>query len=402
MNIAGKTKNEILFINFNQDYGYISVGTKYGYKLFYCDPFSKNYSRAEGGIGLVEMLFSTSLVALVGAGEQPAFSPRKLKIVNTKRDTTICELNFPTTVLSVKLNRRRMVIVLEEQIYIYDISNMRLQHTIETSPNPRAICALSPSNENCYLAYPAPFPSSGSPFSSAGVSAQTVTPPTPTGDVLIFDALSLQVINIISAHKSSLSYLSINPTGTLLATASDKGTVIRVFSLPNAQKLYQFRRGTYAARIYSISFNMVSSLLCVSSDTDTVHIFRLGVSGKHASSDSTRHTSSDDSLSSSSRRTSLHSLVGRKIAGSVGGYLPEALTEMWEPSRDFAFLKLPSVGAQSIVALSSTTPQVMVVTSEGYLYLYNIDLENGGECVLLKQYCLLESSDDLGTGMLID
>jgi hypothetical protein len=28
----------------------------------------------------------------------------------------------------------------------------------------------------------------------------------------------------------------------------------------------------------------------------------------------------------------------------------------------------------------------MVVTSEGSFYQYNIDLENGGECVLLKQY----------------
>jgi autophagy-related protein 18 len=34
----------------------------------------------------------------------------------------------------------------------------------------------------------------------------------------------------------------------------------------------------------------------------------------------------------------------------------------------------------------STTPQVMVVTSEGFFYQYNIDLESGGECVLLKQY----------------
>ncbi|KAI0235473.1 autophagy protein [Massospora cicadina] len=191
----------------------------------------------------------------------------------------------------------------------------------------------------------------------------------------------LQVINVIQAHKSTLSLLSINPTGTMLATASDKGTVIRVFSLPGGQKLYQFRRGTYAARIYSINFNMVSSLLCVSSDTDTVHIFRLGNTGK-ASGDYSRTYPDSPRL----RRTSFHSLVGRKLAGSVGGYLPEALTEMWEPARDFAFLKLPSVGAQSIVALSSTTPQVMVVTSDGYLYQYNIDLENGGECVLLKQY----------------
>lgn len=70
----------------------------------------------------------------------------------------------------------------------------------------------------------------------------------------------------------------------------------------------------------------------------------------------------------------------------MAGYMPKLVTEMLEPSRDFASLKLKSSGVRSLVALSSTTPQVMVVTSEGYLYLYNIDLENGGECTLLKQF----------------
>lgn len=37
-----------------------------------------------GGTGIVEMLFCTSLVALVGAGECPALSPRQLQIINTK------------------------------------------------------------------------------------------------------------------------------------------------------------------------------------------------------------------------------------------------------------------------------------------------------------------------------
>lgn len=31
-------------------------------------------------------------------------------------------------------------------------------------------------------------------------------------------------------------------------------------------------------------------------------------------------------------------------------------------------------------------PQVMVISAEGYFYLYNIDLDNGGECALTKQY----------------
>ena len=53
-----------------------------------------------------------------------------------QRQSTICELTFPTTILAVKLNRRRLVVVLEERIYVYDISNMKLLHEIETSPNP--------------------------------------------------------------------------------------------------------------------------------------------------------------------------------------------------------------------------------------------------------------------------
>lgn len=48
----------------------------------------------------------------------------------------ICELTFSTTVLAVKMNRRRLIVVLEEQIFVYDISNMKLLHTIDTSPNP--------------------------------------------------------------------------------------------------------------------------------------------------------------------------------------------------------------------------------------------------------------------------
>lgn len=84
------------------------------------------------------MLFCTSLVAIVGTADSgPSASPRRLQIVNTKRQSTICELLFPTTILAVKLNRRRLVVVLEDEIYIYDISNMKLLHTIETSPNPQ-------------------------------------------------------------------------------------------------------------------------------------------------------------------------------------------------------------------------------------------------------------------------
>lgn len=308
----------------------------------------------------------------------------------------ICELLFPSSILAVKMNRKTLVIVLEAEIYIYDISNMRLLHVIETTPNPEAVVALSPAADNSYLAYPSPVPSPSS----------ALTPPAPgagaAGDVLLFSTRSLTVANVIQAHKSPISALALNQAGSLLASASDRGTVIRVWSVPGAEKLHQFRRGTREARIYSLAFNAVSSLLAVSSAHDTVHIFKLvghgaggaslgtgggsGGSGGGGGGGGTGRTPGSPSgsldsregapgagaldggydafvdgkrKSSSSAAGGVSALLGRRslavtkgLSGAVGGYLPGALTEMWEPSRDFAFLRLPTSGARCVVAIS--------------------------------------------------
>lgn len=450
------------FVTFNQDYSHLAVGTSRGFRIYTTDPFAKIYETKQSDISLMEMLFSTSLVALI-------LSPRKLRITNTKRQSTICELTFPTAVLAVRMNRKRLVVVLEDQIYLYDISNMKLLTTIETSPNPHAICALSPSSENCYLAYPLPQKTIASSFAppSHAPPSGTHIPPT-SGDVLIFDALKLEAINVVEAHRSPLSCITLNNTGTLLATASDKGTIIRVFSIPDVHKLYHFRRGSTPSRIYSMSFNTSSSLLCVSSATDTVHIFKLSSPSSPTSSSSASAyrltspekynpsavtTAASPSSSSSNkrerrssspgsddnthtpmpqdepttsptrkpngtllgliRRTSQN--VGTTLAASVGSYLSSAVAEMWEPARDFAWLKIPKspppggplpsgtgaggggggVGGgsgltgqplRSLVAMSSNTPQVMVVTNQGHFYVFNIDLERGGEGSLVKIY----------------
>ena len=49
---------------------------------------------------------------------------------------------------------------------------------------------------------------------------------------------------------------------------------------------------------------------------------------------------------------------------------------------------------KTVVAMSSNSPQVMVVTSEGQYYVFNIDLENGGEGTLTKQFNVLDSGGE--------
>jgi len=357
MNFSEKPKTNLLFVNFNQDYSCLSVGTTDSFKVFNTQPKLTEVCSAQlgSGVGICEMLFTSSLVALVGAGNDNAsLSPRKLHIFNTKNNSTICELNFVTPILSVKLNKKRMVVVLETKIHIYDISTMKILHTIDTKQNPKGTCAFSPSEDNCYLAFP-------------GAADRS--------SIVIFDALSLQVVNVINAHKTPLSKLTINQSGTMIASASTKGTVIRVSSLPDWSKSWQFRRGSYPAAVHSICFSLDSTFLCGSSDTGTVHIFKLDQSN----------------ASNGAAKGSMNNNTG------MGSYLP-MLGDMWDtiPVRGFASIKLPN-GIENICAMNQSNTVVMIATADGKFYQYTMDPKVGGELKLTSeaQILKLKSADDI-------
>lgn len=259
MNLASQSGeagcSQLLFANFNQDNTSLAVGTKSGYKFFSLssvDKLEQIYECTDTeDVCIVERLFSSSLVAIVSLK-----APRKLKVCHFKKGTEICNYSYSNTILAVKLNRQRLIVCLEESLYIHNIRDMKVLHTIrETPPNPSGLCALSISNDNCYLAYP---------------GSATI------GEVQVFDTVNLRAANMIPAHDSPLAALAFDASGTKLATASEKGTVIRVFSIPEGQKLFEFRRGVKrCVSICSLAFSMEGLYLSASSNTETVHIFKL-------------------------------------------------------------------------------------------------------------------------------
>ena len=111
----------------------------------------------------------------------------------------------------------------------------------------KGLCALSPTSDKALLA----FPVSGevSAVQNANISSSGL------GRVQIVDLAhpDNQPITIV-AHDTKLSCLQMNIQGTRLATASDKGTLIRIFDTENGKLLSELRRGTQAATIYSINF----------------------------------------------------------------------------------------------------------------------------------------------------
>lgn len=286
---------------------------------------------------------------------------------------------------------------------------------------------MSNNAENNFLALPHYTKSPQNAQPSASHVPKSIVKEPINGDVLLYDLNRMEEVTVIQAHQAPLSFIAVNKEGTLMATSSEKGTVIRVFSIPDGKKLYQFRRGSIPARIYSMSFNATSTLLCVSSATETVHVFKIAPPGSfstngarpssppasptHAAfrgrdrSESPTNELQDEvdgdpsalSGARQPRQPGFMSLVRRtsqnvstSLVSRAAGYLPSSVTEMWEPQRDFAWFRVPR-GANGqpvrcVVAMARNVPHVMVATNEGDFYVYMIDLEKGGEGTLVKRF----------------
>jgi WD repeat-containing protein 45 len=238
----------------------------------------------DGGVSIAEMLFRSNLLAVVGGGPIPKYPPNKVMIWDDHQQRPIAELPFLTPVRSVRLKNNRIAVALEQKVFLYDFHELRCLHSVETTPNSEGLLALSSSDESNVLACP-------------GLHA---------GEVRI-DILDTKKIKVIAAHDTPLSALALSHNGKYIATASEKGTLIRVFSTLDGVKVKELRRGSDPAKIYNLAFSIPTSAttacgggdgggssgsgkdsnglpewLAVSSDKGTVHIFNL--TGKSSSS----------------------------------------------------------------------------------------------------------------------
>lgn len=347
----GEVDSDLLFINFNQDSTSLLVGTRSGYKVIsftspedikLCDIVTHEE------IFILERCFLSSLMALVSLS-----SPRKLRIVHFNKNVQVTTPRcYDNSILAVKLNRKRIIVLLEETIYIHDAASDNFMQDLyrinQTTPNLNRLCALSPANASVFA-----YPGSNS-----------------TGEVIIYDTLNLRYKIAINAHDNPLAALAFNFDGEMLATASEKGTIIRVHNVADGSLIHEFRRGfTRCVDIHSLSFSRNSNFLCASSNTETVHIFKI-----------------EDPSSS---RSSEESASWINYLGKASEtYLPTNISRVLNQWRSFAICKLPLKNLKTVCAITEMEEKmrVLVATGDGYLYIYDFNVNEGGECNLLKQH----------------
>ncbi|CAN1355879.1 Autophagy-related protein 18a [Linum perenne] len=314
-------------ISFNQDHGCFVAGLNTGFRIYNTDPFkplTEPHSRG-GGIGIVAMLFRCNVLCFVGGGPHPIHPPNKVMIWDDHLSRCFGELSFRSDVKSVKLRRDKIVVVLLQKIFVYNFADLRLVHQIETNYRSK-------------------------------------------------------LSKFVMAHDSKVACMSLNQDGRLLATASSKGTLVRVFKTLDGSLLQEVRRGADRADIYSLAFSSDAHWLGVSSNKGTVHVFSIKVdSGSLA-------TLSNNTKSLVSPASSPATGLGVSSLSIFKGVLPKYFSSEWS----IAQFRLPKCSNQYLVGFGQQKNTVVVVGLNGSFYRCEFDPVKGGDMKQLEHHTFLK------------
>lgn len=104
-----------------------------------------------------------------------------------------------------------MVVVLNEKTFIFNFVTLKLIEQVDTFPNPTGLCALSQAEKP--------------------ISKIICLPGQEKGSLKILNYVVDKSIDVtIQAHDTEIGALAVNPDGTLIASASQRGHIIKIYS----------------------------------------------------------------------------------------------------------------------------------------------------------------------------
>jgi WD40 repeat protein len=244
-------------ISFNQDYSLISIGTNRGYKIIQISPVFFHENNLSGSLSRCELSYRSNLLALVGGGKIPKFNSKKVVIYNDLEDCIESEYKFATPVLNVKFKKDFIFIVCEKKIYVFNLNTSQNIDTFDTIMNKQGIIAVNGCPEKTIMAHPIE-PEDEPDKGYVGIKNYKTNKYFP-----------------LLVHDEKISYMEMDYNGLILATANDKGTIIRLHNLLDKTLIYECKRGKDKATINFITFDMEYNYIGVTSSKGTIHIWKL-------------------------------------------------------------------------------------------------------------------------------
>ncbi|GJJ07274.1 hypothetical protein Clacol_001474 [Clathrus columnatus] len=276
------TPIQFIDARFDADNKIFSTSTLKGYAVYSAWPLKllKKRELSNGTLSIVQLLHTTSLLFLVGGGRSPLYPPNKVIFWDDAQGKEIAELEFRERVRGLACRRGWLIVALRRRIvaFTFDSENGRPERWREwdTCDNPRGLIALASAPYSTLLVIPG--------LQTGHVHLIHLPPCWPTSQSSQTTSSNKRPIRapthnpkeIIIAHESALTTLTVPPSGRIFSTTSSKGTLIRIWDSHTGNLIRELRRGTDRAEIFGVAFKSDESEICVWSDKGTIHVFRLG------------------------------------------------------------------------------------------------------------------------------
>jgi WD40 repeat protein len=330
-------------IKFNQDNSCLSIANEQGFQIFHCLPFFKTCDRkVQHGFKDVTMLYRTNILALVGTSScvNNAFPQNVIKIWDDKQEKSIGELRFRSQVIKVCLSRQRIIVVLPSRIYVYNLSDLVVKDQFDTAPNDEfGLIAFANELNNMVLACPG--------LLDGHLRIQSYQDP---------------ICNhVIAAHEHPLAAIALNNNGTLVATASRLGTIIRIFDTFSGNKMQEVRRGMDASVIYGLSLYQ-ENWLAASTCKGTIHIWKIDQNKLNA-----KPAKPNEETPVTDQKTEALATAVQNPKSSLyflSSFLPHYFSSEWSASKIY----LSESGIQSTLAFVNETT-LCIAYENGHIYL---------------------------------
>lgn len=297
---------EVTYLSFSQDYTHLAIGTEIGYLIYQCSPFELVSYCECGYIYMIEMSYASNLIALVGDLDINSECTRALNSARAYTETlhlvpindNVCTQTSDThdavkeTVLDTPTGSRHVAhahtpphtntspvhdqytdtnaetLIADNQILVF------ANHIISLKFSRSHIIVMLPTQIRVYNTFTlvCVFVQDIVCTALCGCCNNEIFALSREEDVGAIHILDISHNQVESkrkrAHDNAIQTMTFNTDASLIASASVKGTLVRVWNVEHMTLHALFRRGNFNAAIYHLSFSYDDWFLCCSTNTE--------------------------------------------------------------------------------------------------------------------------------------
>lgn len=224
----------------------------------------KNYNAS--GIGHITSESDTNIVCISGIEGKPTddktvivYALDNSKDGNTKDSHHISLNTGDQIVRNIKIHYPYLSIVTDNKVNVYDMQKSTIKSYLHTYSNYNGI-----------------FDVHGDIIVTRGLKA---------GEICIWKFKELDSVERFVVHNSKVENVVLSGDGQYIATASERGTLIRIFNVSDKQMFGEYRVRTYSSGdIYSIAFSNDNKYLACATSNGSIHIWDLVDKTKNSNS----------------------------------------------------------------------------------------------------------------------